>query len=125
MRAEKDIIVRDLAGVERFVAFGADVPASWEYVRDADPAVVPASQTAAGVRGNPDAVAHHAETLRARADRIAAGGAQPADLEGMTVEDLQAEADRRGLEVTGTGSGGNVVKGDLVKALRADDAAGA
>lgn len=38
------------------------------------------------------------------------------------VEDLREEADRRGLEVEGTGADGNVVKDDLVKALEADDA---
>jgi hypothetical protein len=41
----------------------------------------------------------------------------------MSVEDLQAEADSRQLEVSGTGSGGNVLKKDLVSALQADDAA--
>lgn len=40
----------------------------------------------------------------------------------MNVPDLQAEADRRGLEVQGTGADGNVVKADLVGALQADDA---
>jgi hypothetical protein len=40
----------------------------------------------------------------------------------QTVEDLQAEVDRRGLEVEGTGKDGKVVKADLVKALEADDA---
>lgn len=41
----------------------------------------------------------------------------------MSVAGLQAEADRRKLTVTGTGANGNVVKGDLVAALQADDAA--
>jgi hypothetical protein len=41
----------------------------------------------------------------------------------MKSADLQAEADQRGLTVTGTGAGGNVVKDDLVAALQADDAA--
>lgn len=40
----------------------------------------------------------------------------------QTVEELQAEADRRGLTVEGTGTGGNVLKSDLVAALQADDA---
>ena len=38
--------------------------------------------------------------------------------ESDTVEDLQAVADRAGLDVKGTGADGNVLKGDLVKALR-------
>lgn len=37
-------------------------------------------------------------------------------------DDLQVEADRRGLQVEGTGADGNVVKDDLVAALEADDA---
>lgn len=37
-------------------------------------------------------------------------------------DELQAEADRRGLSIEGTGAGGNVLKDDLVKALEADDA---
>jgi hypothetical protein len=40
----------------------------------------------------------------------------------MTVEDLQAEVDRRGLTVAGTGAGGNVLKKDLVGALQHNDA---
>jgi hypothetical protein len=41
----------------------------------------------------------------------------------MKATDLQAEADRRGLTVTGTGANGNIVKDDLVAALQTDDAA--
>lgn len=40
----------------------------------------------------------------------------------MSPEELQTEADKRGLSVVGTGSGGNVLKKDLVGALQADDA---
>lgn len=39
-------------------------------------------------------------------------------------DDLQAEADIRGLTVEGTGSGGNVTKDDLVAALQAHDEQG-
>lgn len=39
-------------------------------------------------------------------------------------EELQAEADRRGLNVEGTGKDGNVLKADLVAALEAHDQAG-
>lgn len=42
--------------------------------------------------------------------------------EDSRVEDLAAEADRRGLTVEGTGAGGNVVKDDLVAALVDNDA---
>lgn len=38
-------------------------------------------------------------------------------LEDMEKDDLQALADERGMEVKGTGAGGNVLKSDLVKAL--------
>lgn len=39
--------------------------------------------------------------------------------------DLEAEADKRGLDVEGSGANGNVTKDDLVAALEADDANGA
>lgn len=56
-------------------------------------------------------------------DNLTIGGDSGADkgYEGQTVDELQAEADRRGLEVEGTGKDGNVLKGDLVAALEADD----
>lgn len=38
------------------------------------------------------------------------------------VDELQAEADERGLEVEGSGKDGKVLKADLVAALEADDA---
>lgn len=41
----------------------------------------------------------------------------------QTVDELEAEASRRGIEVTGTGKDGNVLKKDLVAALEADDKA--
>jgi pyruvate/2-oxoglutarate dehydrogenase complex dihydrolipoamide acyltransferase (E2) component len=47
----------------------------------------------------------------------------PTDYAAMSVEDLQARVDGLELEVTGTGANGNVVKADLVAALRAHDAA--
>lgn len=37
------------------------------------------------------------------------------------VDDLQKEADSRGLEVQGSGNGGRVLKSDLVKALKEND----
>jgi hypothetical protein len=42
--------------------------------------------------------------------------------EGQTVDELKALADSRGLEVEGSGAGGNAVKADYVAALEADDA---
>lgn len=47
---------------------------------------------------------------------------EPGYYDDELVEDLQTEADRRGLTVRGTGANGNVVKSDLVDALKADDA---
>lgn len=41
----------------------------------------------------------------------------------LSVEAVQAEVDKRGLVVTGTGAGGAVKKSDNVKALQEDDAA--
>lgn len=40
-----------------------------------------------------------------------------ARFEGMTKTELQAEADRLGIAVEGTGSGGSVLKSDLITAL--------
>lgn len=42
--------------------------------------------------------------------------------DGLTAEELQADADQRQLHVEGTGKDGNVLKADLVTALRAHDA---
>ena len=39
-------------------------------------------------------------------------------LESQTVETLKAYVEERGIEVEGTGSGGNVIKKDLINALR-------
>jgi hypothetical protein len=39
------------------------------------------------------------------------------DLSALTVAELEAEAARRGVEVEGTGAGGNVLKSDYLKAL--------
>lgn len=41
----------------------------------------------------------------------------------LSAESVQAEVDKRGLTVTGTGVGGAVKKADNVKALQEDDAA--
>ena len=48
-------------------------------------------------------------------------GSDAGGYDSQTKDDLQAEADKRGLEVEGTGKDGNVVKADLVAALEADD----
>lgn len=44
------------------------------------------------------------------------------DYDDWKVAELQAEADKRELEVTGSGKDGKVLKADLVAALREDDA---
>lgn len=75
-------------------------------------------QLIAGQPVPPDLVdAYHAEIGEAAED-----SAQGPGYDAESVEDLQAEADRRELSVEGTGSNGNVLKKDLVAALQADDA---
>jgi hypothetical protein len=64
-------------------------------------------------------VGHKAEEPVADAHSDDSSSSNYAD---QTVEDLRAEADRRELEVEGTGKDGNVVKKDLVAALEASDA---
>jgi multidrug efflux pump subunit AcrA (membrane-fusion protein) len=62
-------------------------------------------------------------TARAEAEAAAGGGDDlPVDWHALTKAELEAEASKRGLEVTGTGSNGNVLVGDLADALKADDA---
>lgn len=53
-----------------------------------------------------------------------AGGSTSGDkgYAGQTPDELKTEAESRGLTVEGTGKDGNVLKGDLVAALEADDA---
>lgn len=55
-------------------------------------------------------------------DASGSGDSGP-DYSGMKPEELKELADSRELEVTGTGKDGNVLKGDLVAALEADDTA--
>jgi hypothetical protein len=43
------------------------------------------------------------------------------DYDSRHADELQAEANRRGLTVEGTGKDGNVLKSDLVEALEASD----
>lgn len=45
----------------------------------------------------------------------------PTGFDKLNLDELKAEADKRGLEVEGTGKDGNVLKADLVAALEADD----
>ncbi len=40
------------------------------------------------------------------------------DLDALSADELQARADAAGVQVKGTGQGGRVLKGDLVKALQ-------
>jgi hypothetical protein len=48
---------------------------------------------------------------------------QTPDYTKMKFEEVKAEADKRGLEVEGSGKDGNVIKSDYEKALKADDEA--
>lgn len=75
--------------------------------------------------------AHAGDTITltaAESERLVALGAVvPADADKtygeMTVKELQAEADERGLTVEGSGANGNVLQEDLLTALKADDEA--
>lgn len=68
-----------------------------------------------------------ADVARRRAQKSAPGapenkalagpGENKADLDAMTKAELEKMAKKQGVEVEGTGSGGNVLKADLVKAL--------
>lgn len=55
---------------------------------------------------------------------VALAPAAPADYEDMDVRELMTLATQRGLDVEGSGAGGNVLKADLVSALEADDEEG-
>ena len=75
----------------------------------------------AGTRIPPDLIDAYNEATGGDASAADAdtGDARTGDsYDDMKVDDLQAEADRRGLTVEGTGKDGNVVKADLIKALR-------
>lgn len=65
----------------------------------------------------------HADNLEsATAAKATSSGSEDKGYAGMKPDELQAMADERELKVTGTGKDGNVLKGDLVAALEADDA---
>lgn len=74
----------------------------------------------AGTRVPPDLIDAYAEAT-GDSQAAAAGTDEATNYNSMNVEDLQAEADRRGLTVEGTGKDGNVLKSDLVAALEASD----
>lgn len=57
----------------------------------------------------------------AKASDSGSGSTEATDYASKTPEELQALADERKLTVGGTGKNGNVLKGDLVAALEADD----
>lgn len=76
----------------------------------------------AGVKilnGKP-AVDQRGEALNAKHQADLSTGGKYA---GVKTEDLQADADLRGLTVEGTGKDGNILKTDLVAGLEAHDAA--
>lgn len=83
MRAEKDLICRDIAGIKRFVSFGSDIPKGWTPVREADGTLVPSDATAPRTIGNVDAAAVRADRLAAETDKQRAATAAAA--EGLTV----------------------------------------
>lgn len=56
-------------------------------------------------------------------DSDTGGGGDVTGYNALKVADLETEAEKRGLEVEGTGKDGKVVKADLVAALEAADAA--
>jgi pyruvate/2-oxoglutarate dehydrogenase complex dihydrolipoamide acyltransferase (E2) component len=117
--AKQDTHAYDGVGVRRFVRAGDPLPPGLEpadpdqfYVREepgrTGPAGALTGTTASTAELPPDP-----EPL-------------PPPYDGHTVEDLEREVARRmagGRDITveGTGSGGNVVKDDLVAALEADD----
>jgi hypothetical protein len=149
--ATKDLVVRDEAlGIERNVLAGQPIPPDIEAGGDSDD--VPANQSLrfrldgsdeplpiavrdmvvhddnigidrqikGGQAVPPDLIdAYNAEIGNAPAS----DQGEPVDYDSQQVDDLQAEADRRGLEVEGTGADGNVLKKDLVAALKAAGAA--
>lgn len=64
----------------------------------------------------------HADDLESSSKSQSSSGSSGPDYSKMTPAELQGEADKRELEVEGSGANGNVVKADLVSALEADDA---
>ena len=76
---------------------------------------------AAGAGATP--AGHSGETGNALEADTSGGAGGSTDYNDQSVDDLQAEADSRGLTVEGTGANGNVLKADLMTALEEDDAA--
>jgi pyruvate/2-oxoglutarate dehydrogenase complex dihydrolipoamide acyltransferase (E2) component len=72
-------------------------------------------RAAAAAAGDARDVAPEDATVEVPAESTSQG------YDAMSVEDLQAEADKRDLAVVGTGAGGNVLKKDLAAALQAND----
>lgn len=72
-------------------------------------------QIVAGQPVPPDLV----DAYQAKTGDTSASAAPTVDdnLESATVDELKAEAERRGIEVEGTGANGRVTKDDLLKAL--------
>lgn len=66
----------------------------------------------------------HADDFEAagESDEDSGSGSGDKGYAGMTPDELKGEAEKRQLVVTGSGANGNVLKGDLVAALEADDA---
>lgn len=100
-RAERDSYALDTAtGVRRIVRQGDPIPPSFELLEEGEPEVAesPAEPDKLGLAAN--ASEGYSSSKKA---------------------ELEAEANRRGLEVEGTGSEGAVTKDDLVRALEQSD----
>ena len=105
--ASSDVIVHDdVLGIDRKLIAGQPVP----------PDLVDAYNAVGG-----ETVVESPGEVAAADAAVASSDVVSTDYESQSVEDLQAEADLRGLTVTGTGKSGHVLKSDLVAALQADD----
>jgi hypothetical protein len=102
--APKTLFGIDGSGVRRRVPAGARIPAGLTLEEPLPSAEVETPEA----RRLRTEQAHRAERERPSYDQL-------------TTSQLKAEADRRELEVEGTGKDGNVVKNDLVAALQAAD----
>jgi hypothetical protein len=105
--ARQDLYGTDGVGVRRLVPAGAPIPPGLTFDEPLDELTVDAPPELARVGG---------------ATQVAVDVSEPVAYNDQPVEDLEKLAAELGLEVEGTGKGGNVVKADLVAALEAHDA---
>lgn len=111
-RVATETVTADIDGVNTVVAeAGQVVPLGYDHLvpdSKAEPVTPGVTRSTAGRR----AAAAAASTVETDPGR---------SYDDLPVEQLQAEADRRGLDIEGTGKDGNVLKADLVTALQAHD----